>query len=81
MGKLPFTEIGKHNREYAALLKDRTALDVMRKDVFTVREDTLIDEAIRFMVDKGIKRLPVLDPDGIFKGMVSRDAVLRAGIR
>ena len=81
LGRLPFTIIGQNNPEYATLMKNRTALDVMRKDVFTVREDALIDEAIRLMVDKGIKRLPVLDRDGIFKGMVSRDAVLRTGIR
>ena len=81
LGKLPFREIGRHGREYAGLLNTCTARDVLKKDVFTVREDTLIDEAIRLMVDKGIKRLPVLDPDGIFKGMVSRDAVLRAGMR
>ena len=78
--KLPFTEIGKHRREYASLVKDHTAQRVMRKDVFTVREDSLIDEAIRLMVDKGIKRLPVLDSEGIFKGMVSRDAILRGGV-
>ena len=80
LSKLPFTEIGKHRREYATLLNNHRALDLMKKDIFTVREDTLMDEAIRLMVDKGIKRLPVLDADGRFKGMVSRDAVLRAGV-
>jgi len=58
----------------------KTAADVMKTDVVTVREDTRIEEAIRIMAEKGIKRLPVIDEQGIFKGMVSRDAVLRAGI-
>jgi len=40
----------------------------------------LIDEAIKLMTEKGIKRLPVLDADGRFKGLVSRDSLLRAGM-
>ncbi len=78
--RLPFTDLGKHHREYVSLLKGRTAADVMKKDAVVVREDALVDEAIRLMVAKSIKRLPVLDRDGKLKGMVSRDAVLRLGV-
>ena len=51
----------------------------MIRDVVTVCEDTPIAEAIRLMVEKGLKRLPVLDAQGLFKGMVSRDSLLRTG--
>jgi CBS domain-containing protein len=51
----------------------------MNTNIVTVREDVPIDEAIRLMLDKAIKRLPVVDADGKYKGMVSRDSLLRAG--
>jgi len=31
------------------------------------------------MIDKALKRLPVVDANGRFKGMVSRDSLLRTG--
>jgi hypothetical protein len=31
------------------------------------------------MLDRAIKRLPVLDAEGKFKGMISRDSLLRKG--
>ena len=31
------------------------------------------------MLERAIKRLPVLDSEGKFKGMISRDSLLRAG--
>ncbi len=56
-----------------------TAGAVMTTDLVTVREELLIEEAIGLMIDKALKRLPVVDADGRFKGMVSRDSLLRAG--
>ncbi len=32
------------------------------------------------MTDKALKRLPVVDADGKFKGMISRDSLLRTGL-
>ncbi len=60
-------------------LRRKTAGEVMNTDIVTVREDSPINEAIRLMLEKAIKRLPVVDQGGKFKGMVSRDALLRAG--
>ncbi|MFA4901305.1 MAG: CBS domain-containing protein [Desulfobaccales bacterium] len=51
----------------------------MNPNIVTVAEDAPINEAIRLMLDKAIKRLPVVDSQGKFKGLVSRDALLRAG--
>jgi len=39
----------------------------------------LIEEAIGLMVDRSLKRLPVVDSEGRFAGMISRDSLLRAG--
>ncbi len=51
----------------------------MKTDIITVQEDAPIHEAIRLMIERAIKRLPVLDAKGKFQGMVSRDALLRLG--
>jgi len=58
---------------------ETTAGAVMTTELVTVREELLIEEAIGLMVEKALKRLPVVDADGRFKGMVSRDSLLRAG--
>ncbi|MHB1457038.1 MAG: DUF190 domain-containing protein [Armatimonadota bacterium] len=63
----------------AQISKTMTASEVMKADLITVNEETPIEDAIRIMTDHSIKRLPVVDGKGIFKGMVSRDSVLRAG--
>jgi CBS domain-containing protein len=58
----------------------KTAQDLMRTDLVVVDENSPLDEAIRVMAEKGIKRLPVIDAEGKFKGMVSRDSLLRTGL-
>lgn len=52
----------------------------MQQNILTVQEDTPIDEAIRLMAEKGLKRIPVVDAGGLFRGMISRDTVLRSGL-
>ncbi len=79
VSKIPFTERGRMQREVSEDLKARTAADVMKTDLFSVGEDATIDEAIKIMTEKALKRLPVLDSEGRFKGMISRDALLRTG--
>jgi CBS domain-containing protein len=54
---------------------------VMTTELVTVGEEMLIEVAIGLMVDKGLKRLPVVDAAGRFKGMISRDALLRIGMK
>ena len=49
----------------------------MKTQIVTVREDTSIEEAITFMLETAYKRLPVLDSEGKFKGMINRDSLLR----
>lgn len=79
VGKIPFTERGRRNRELREHLRAETAADVMNTDIVTIREDATVEEAIRLMLDRAIKRLPVLDENGTFRGMISRDSLLRAG--
>ncbi len=75
MSKIASTERGRLQED----LRAKTAGEVMNRDIVTVQEDAPINEAIHLMLDKAIKRLPVVDEQGKFKGMISRDALLRAG--
>jgi CBS domain-containing protein len=60
-------------------LTETTAGAVMNTELITVNEEMLIEEAIRLMIEKSLKRLPVVDEIGRFKGMISRDSLLRTG--
>jgi CBS domain-containing protein len=66
-------------KEIKEKLKAKTAAEVMKTDLITVQEDTTLDEAIKLMIEKALKRLPVLDKKGKFKGLISRDSLLRTG--
>lgn len=60
-------------------LTETTADAAMTTRLVTASEEMLIEEAIALMIDKGLKRLPVVDSGGRFKGMISRDSLLRTG--
>ena len=77
---LTFTAMGQRHKAAIEEAGTRTAGEIMHSDIVSVREDAPLDEVIRLMTSKQIKRLPVVGPNGEFKGMISRDAVLRAGI-
>ncbi len=79
VSKIPFTERNRRHRELLELMQAKTVSEVMKTDVVTVREDAPIEEAIRIMLERVIKRLPVVDEEGRFKGMISRDSLLRTG--
>jgi CBS domain-containing protein len=79
VSKIPFTEAGRRHKHLQRHLEMKTAVEVMNTNIVTVQEDAPIDEAIRLMLERAIKRLPVVDSEGKYKGMVSRDSLLRAG--
>ena len=60
-------------------LTETSAGAVMTTELITVREEMLIEEAIVLMTEKALKRLPVVDEAGRFKGLISRDSLLRTG--
>lgn len=60
-------------------LANTTAGEVMHTDPITVQEGASIEGAIRLMAEKRLKRLPVVDSHNRFKGMISRDSLLRTG--
>jgi len=76
-GKLNFRQ--RDDKGLNRHLRLKTASQVMKKDPIKILENATIEEAIRLMTEKMIKRLPVVDADGKFKGMISRESLLRAG--
>jgi CBS domain-containing protein len=52
------------------------AIDVMVRDVVTVRPDTEIAEAIRLLVEQDVSALPVIGDDGKLVGMISEADLL-----
>lgn len=79
MSKFAFTKTGQHHREIVEPARKKKAGDVMQTGVLTIGENATLDEAIRMMTEKQIKRLPVVDEGGRFLGILSRDSLLRAG--
>lgn len=79
--KLPFTELARKHKEFIEQTQAKTASDIMLTDMKTVKENTRIEDAIKLMSECSIKRLPVVNDEGIFEGLISRDSVLRAGVK
>ena len=59
----------------------RTVGDVMTKDVISVSPDASVWEAAALIDRHGIRRLPVVDPDGYVIGVVARADLVRAVAR
>lgn len=50
--------------------------DIMGPEVATVRESEGLFEALRYMRDKGVRRMPVVDRDGGLVGILTLDDLL-----
>ena len=53
------------------------AKDIMKKNVITVKRDTLIQDAIKTLVDNNITGLPVVNDDMTLVGIISEKDILR----
>jgi CBS domain-containing protein len=53
-----------------------TAAEVMTRPAVTIGQDAQVAEAARLMQSRRVKRLPVVDDNGILRGIVSRADVL-----
>jgi CBS domain-containing protein len=54
-----------------------TVDDAMSSDLFTVRDDADVSDALETMRQHGIRRLPVVNATGTLVGIVTSDDVLR----
>ncbi|WP_327365567.1 CBS domain-containing protein [Streptomyces sp. NBC_01217] len=62
-------------------MEARTAGDLMSTPVLTARPDWGIVETARFLHERDVKRLPVVDDTGTLVGIVSRSDLLRPMLR
>ena len=51
--------------------------DIMTREVFTIRKDTGIFDAIQEMKSSGVRRLPVVDSGGRLVGLITIDDIIR----
>lgn len=59
-------------------VRGKTAGDVMSRQITTVGPGERLDRAAHLMVERGIKRLPVVDAEGHLIGIISRVDILKA---
>ncbi|MFW5867884.1 MAG: DUF190 domain-containing protein [Armatimonadota bacterium] len=67
---------GREQRATGDVTLSTTARELMETDLITVSEDSTLEDALTLMVDHSLKRLPVIDDDGRYQGMISRNALL-----
>lgn len=51
--------------------------EFMSSPAITVKKDTSLSQIVKLMREKNINRLPVVDREGILKGIISRNDILR----
>ena len=56
---------------------DPKVVEVMTSEVVAVRPATLVEEAMAVITEKRIRHLPVVDKEGLLKGMVSSGDLTR----
>lgn len=59
----------------------RSVADAMTTDPHSIDRNSSVTEAARKMTDLGVKRLPVVTPDGTLEGIISRADVMGAFAR
>jgi CBS domain-containing protein len=59
----------------------RDAADAMTTPAVTIRPTRSVSEAASLMIDRGVNRLPVVDPHGRLVGIVTRADLVRAFVR
>ncbi len=62
----------------ALAAKGRTASEVMSRPVVTVVRTAPVSEALKIMIERGIKLLPAVDEEGRLVGTLNRSALLAA---
>lgn len=77
LGGMFFVEGIKNYEEKLKKFLANKAEDIMTSEVVTITEDMDVKEVAEIMVEKGVKRLPVLKDEKVI-GIVSRSDVVRS---
>lgn len=65
----------------SSLAEAETVGEVMSEDVVTIGHDASLAEAARVMTSHRVKRLPIVDPEGNLRGVISRHDIVEAFTR
>lgn len=68
---------GQSSAAASALATTETAADLMTTPVITIAVNATPDEALRLIMEHGVKRLPVVDDNGRLVGLLGRASLLR----
>jgi CBS domain-containing protein len=71
----------RRHRDERAKHAAEAAGELMTSPAVTVRPEARLGEAVRLMTKHGVKRLPVVGPDGRVVGIVSRSDLLKIFLR
>lgn len=58
----------------------KTVADVMTEDPVVVRPETNMSAAAKVLLDRKVRRLPVVDKDGRLLGMITRHDIIKAAL-
>ncbi|MDY3982448.1 MAG: CBS domain-containing protein [Veillonellaceae bacterium] len=72
-----YTGISEYNKDFKKLLAT-TVAELMTKEVITCYENTDLAEAVRVMLEKHLKAIPVVNKDGRLKGVLNRREIMKA---
>jgi CBS-domain-containing membrane protein len=75
---VPIDKVSAVARKHIAQVRARTAAELMTHPVITVHEDMPVESALALSAEKRIKRLPVVNSDGVLVGIVGRSEMLAA---
>jgi len=78
VGKFIYEENPKSTKKKFVELSNITVSRLMRREVVTTTEDTVLCEVARIMLTQKARRLPVLDKSGKVVGVVARGDILKA---
>jgi CBS domain-containing protein/PII-like signaling protein len=78
LSAMSFTEMGRIHKEKLKLYHLKTASEIMRTSITTVPIDAPIEDAVKLIAKNQIRYLPVIDNEGLFRGIISRDELLKA---
>ncbi|MDP9843666.1 CBS domain-containing protein [Streptosporangium lutulentum] len=73
--------LGQKGGDGRAKARGDTAAELMTAPAVTIRPHASIVSAVRLMSEHGVKRLPVVDADGLLQGIVSRHDLLKVFVR
>jgi CBS domain-containing membrane protein len=64
----------------AVSIREQSARDIMSLPAISVSEETDVNEIAGIFTEKNINRVPVINPDGVLTGIVSRADIIRASL-